>query len=286
MTFSIVARDGDAFGVAVASKFLAVGALVPWAQAGAGAIATQAAANISYGPRGLKLLSTGRSADEVVQLLTDPDPEREQRQLGVIDTHGNATSFTGGACIEWAGGTIGEGYAAQGNILTGAGVVTAMAEAYERTSGDLAARLLASLASGDAAGGDRRGRQSAALLVVSPGGGYGGTTDVVVDLRVDDNQDPADPVRELARLLDSHRVLFTKPSNDDLIPIDDGLAVEIEGALIATGYLEATASDVERTKALERFAGWHNLEERLVDGPKIDRYVLARLREIAAKATR
>lgn len=286
MTFSIVAREGDAFGVAVASKFLAVGALVPWAQAGAGAVATQAAANISYGPRGLELLAMGRSADEVVQLLTDPDPEREQRQLGVVDAHGNAVSFTGSACVEWAGGTIGEGYAVQGNILTGAGVVTAMADAYERTAGDLAARLIASLAAGDAAGGDRRGRQSAALLVVSPGGGYGGTTDVVVDLRVDDHQDPADPVRELARLLDSHRVLFTKPSDEDLIPIDDGLASEIESALIASGNLEPGASDVEHTRALERFAGWHNLEERLVDGPRIDRYVLARLRETAARATR
>ncbi len=280
MTFSIVARDGDSFGVAVASKFLAVGALVPWAHPHAGAIATQALANISYGPRGLSLLSAGRSADDVVRVLTDPDPEKEQRQLGVVDAQGNAETFTGRECIDWAGGTIGEGYAAQGNILKGPGVVTAMAEAFERTPGDLAARLVSALAAGDGAGGDRRGRQSAALMVVAPNGGYGGTTHVVADLRVADHKQP---VRELARLLDIHRVLFTKPTEDDLIPIAKALGKEIDAALTATGYLESTDG---RRKALERFAGWENLEERLVDGGRIDRHVLAALRDAAAKARR
>jgi uncharacterized Ntn-hydrolase superfamily protein len=280
VTFSIVARDGESFGVAVASKFLAVGALVPWAHPHAGAIATQALANISYGPRGLSLLSAGRSADEVVTLLTDPDPEKEQRQLGVVDTQGNAETFTGRECIDWAGGTIGEGYAVQGNILRGPGVVTAMAEAFERTPGDLAARLVSALAAGDGAGGDRRGRQSAALMVVSPNGGYGGTTDTVADLRVDDHKQP---VREFARLLDIHRILFTKPTDEDLVAINKTLGKEIDAALTATGYLERKG---DRRKALERFAGWENLEERIVDGDRIDRHVLAALRDAAAKARR
>jgi uncharacterized Ntn-hydrolase superfamily protein len=278
VTFSIVARDGDAFGVAVASKFLAVGALVPWAHPHAGAIATQALANISYGPRGLSLLSAGRSADEVVTVLTDPDPEKEQRQLGVVDAYGNAETFTGRECIDWAGGTIGEGYAVQGNILKGPGVVTAMAEAFERTQGDLASRLVSALAAGDRVGGDRRGRQSAALLVVAPNGGYGGTTDTVADLRVDDHKQP---VRELARLLDIHRVLFTKPREDDLVKVTKTLGREIDAALRATGYLEKNG---DRRKALERFAGWENLEERIVGGDRIDRHVLAALRDAAAKS--
>ena len=283
MTFSIVARDGDAFGVAVASKFLSAGALVPWARPGAGAIATQAYANISYGPRGLDLLSDGRSAERVVELLTGSDDEREQRQLGVVDAEGNAASFTGAECIDWAGGSIGEGYAAQGNILAGPAVVTAMAEAFESTAGDLAGRLLAALAAGDVAGGDRRGRQSAALLVVSPAGGYGGTTDVVADLRVDDHKDP---VRELARLLDIHRVLFTKPGPDDLLPLEGPLRDEVVSALVATGYAAAGAAENALAKALERFAGWENLEERLVGWGKIDRHVLAALRDGAARSRR
>lgn len=279
MTFSIVARDGEALGVAVASKFLAVGALVPWAKPGAGAIATQAYANISYGPQGLELLGVGRSADEVIDTLTGADGEREQRQLGVVDAAGNAASFTGSECISWAGGTIGEGYAVQGNILADASVVGSMAEAFERAEGDLAGRLVAALAAGDGVGGDRRGRQSAAVLVVSPSGGYGGTTDVVADLRVDDHKHP---VRELARLLEIHRMLFTKPTDEDLLPLTGALEKEVAAALIATGYLPKRSSAAEKRRALERFAGWENLEERIVDGPRIDRHVLAALRAAAA----
>jgi uncharacterized Ntn-hydrolase superfamily protein len=278
MTFSIVARDGDSFGVAVASKFLAVGALVPWARPGAGAVATQAYANISYGPQGLELLGLGRSAEEVVQILTGADAEREQRQLGVVDAAGNAASFTGSECITWAGGTIGEGYTVQGNILAGPSVVGSMAEAYERTKGDLAARLVAALGAGDGVGGDRRGRQSAALLVVSPNGGYGGTTDIVADLRVDDHKNP---MRELARLLEIHRMLFTKPSEEDLLPLKGALEKEVTAALVATGYVAKGASAEDRRKALERFAGWENLEERIVEGPRIDRHVLEALRAAA-----
>jgi uncharacterized Ntn-hydrolase superfamily protein len=208
---------------------------------------------------------------------------REQRQVGVVDAHGDAASFTGSECFDWAGGTIGEGYAAQGNILAGRGVIGAMAEAFERTEGDLATRLVASLAAGDAAGGDRRGRQSAGLLVVSPAGGYGGTSDVVADLRVDDHQDPA---RELARLLDIHRVLFTKPAEADLIAIDAELDAEISAALVATGYAKPEDSAEELRRALERFAGWENLEERIVAGPHIDRHVLAALRTSTTRASR
>jgi len=280
MTFSIVARDGDSFGVAVASKFLAVGALVPWARPGAGAVATQAYANISYGPQGLELLGLGRSAEEVVQILTGADADREQRQLGVVDAGGNAASFTGGECITWAGGTIGEGYAVQGNILAGPSVVGSMAEAYERTEGDLAARLVAALGAGDGVGGDRRGRQSAALLVVSPNGGYGGTTDIIADLRVDDHKNP---VRELARLLEIHRMLFTKPSEEDLLSLKGALEKEVTAALVATRYVTKRASAAERRKGLERFAGWENLEERIVEGPRIDRHVLEALREAARR---
>jgi uncharacterized Ntn-hydrolase superfamily protein len=280
MTFSIVARDGDALGVAVASKFLAVGALVPWAKPGAGAIATQAYANISYGPQGLELLEMGRSADQVVEILIGGDDEREQRQLGIVDAAGNAASFTGSECISWAGGSIGEGYAVQGNILADASVVGSMAEAFEKAGGDLAGRLVAALGAGDGVGGDRRGRQSAAVLVVSPSGGYGGTTDVVADLRVDDHKHP---VRELARLLEIHRMLFTKPTEDDLLPLKGALEREVTAALVANGYLEKRSSADERRKALERFAGWENLEERIVDGPRIDKHVLAALREAAMK---
>jgi uncharacterized Ntn-hydrolase superfamily protein len=275
VTFSIVARDGDSFGVAVASKFLASGALVTWARAGAGAIATQAHANVAFGPRGLELLADGRSAEEVVDLLTGPDADRQQRQLGIVDAQGNAASYTGSECIEWAGGSIGDGYAVQGNILAGPSVVGAMAEAFERTGGDLAARLASALAAGDGSGGDRRGRQSAAVLVVAPAGGYGSTTDVVVDLRVDDHRNP---VRELSRLLDLHRVIFSKPTKEDLVRVDAELAAEIAEALVALGHLEPQSGRKAQRAALERFAGWENLEERLVAGQRVDRHVLEALR--------
>ncbi|MCI0347612.1 MAG: DUF1028 domain-containing protein [Chloroflexi bacterium] len=194
-----------------------------------------------------------------------------------------AASFTGADCITWAGGAIGEGYAVQGNILAGPAVVGSMAEAFERTDGDLAARLLAALSAGDGVGGDRRGRQSAALLVVSPGGGYGGTTDVVADLRVDDH---TKPVRELARLLEIHRMLFTKPTEDDLLPLNGALEMEVWAALAAAGYLSKGAPAEERRRALERFAGWENLEERIVEGSRIDRHVLAALRAAASEKRR
>lgn len=200
-TFSIVARDpetGD-LGVAVQSRFFAVGAVVPWARAGVGAIATQSWANTSYGPRGLELLSAGADASSVVEALTGQDDGRPQRQVGIVGANGSTATFTGDACLPWAGGRTGADYAAQGNILAGPEVVDAMAAAFEAAAGDLPSRLLAALAAGQAAGGDARGRQSAALLVVREGGGYGGFNDRWVDLRVDDHPEP---IAELQRLLD------------------------------------------------------------------------------------
>ena len=200
-TFSIVAFDPDTgdLGVAVQSKFFGVGAVVPWARAGIGAVATQARANTTYGPRGLDLLSDGDSAEQVVAALTDADDGRSRRQLGVVDAAGNAATFTGDACLPWAGGQVGTHYAAQGNILAGPEVVEAMAATFEASKGDLATRLAAALAAGQAAGGDARGRQSAALLVVREAGGYGQLNDRYIDLRVEDH--PA-PIAELRRLLD------------------------------------------------------------------------------------
>lgn len=277
MTFSIVARDGDALGVAVASKFLAAGALVPWARAGAGALATQAYANLSYGPNGLALLSEGISAHDVIATLTGPDEMISQRQIGVVRADGDAATFTGNECMDWAGGRTGAGYAAQGNILTGPETIDAMCEAFESTAGDLAARLLAALTAGDHAGGDRRGRQAAGLIVVSPAGGYGGTTDVVVDLRVDDH---ADPCGELGRLLDLHRLYFDKPAPEDLIDLDAPLIAEIQRRLAALDEAvpESGTWDEATRRAMDRFAGWENLEERLVDGPRLDRHILDALR--------
>lgn len=281
MTFSIVAWDPDAapveWGVAVASKFLAVGAVVPWARAGAGAVATQALANIAYGPDGLDALAAGTSAADVVERLTGADDERAQRQLGVVDSRGGAATYTGTECFDWAGGRTGEGYACQGNILVGPEVVHRMGEAFESTSGDLAARLAAALRAGDEAGGDRRGRQSAALFVVRAGGGYGGGTDAAVDLRVDDH---AAPVGELERLLGIHRLLFPAPSDLDFLPIDDAVAGQLRDLLGAAGYDAGagTGYDDMLKKKLYEYVGTENLEERWSDEAKIERKVLDHLR--------
>lgn len=274
MTFSIVARsaDGTAFGVAVASKFLAVGAAVPAAAAGVGAIATQAYANLEYRPEGMAQLREGRSASLTLETLVAADDKRETRQVGIVDVAGAAATFTGSECNPWAGGVSGEGYAIQGNILTGPEVVAAMEDAWHATrAGDpLARRLLAVLAAGDSAGGDRRGRQSAAMLVVTPDGGYGGGSDVLVDLRVDDH---AAPVGELARLLDLHDLYFGKPDPDTLLDLSGELAIEVRRRLADLGHV-----DDDLDAALVGWAGIENYEERLVPG-RIDPLVLAKLRE-------
>lgn len=198
-TFSIVAYDPktDDLGVAVQSRFLAVGAVVPWAKAGVGAIATQAYANTSYGPEGLKLLESGLSVQETLDKLIQADDGRAHRQVGIIDAKGNAVAYTGAETNAWAGHYIGKNYAAQGNILAGEEVILSMGEAFEKTEGPLAEKLIAALEAGQAAGGDTRGQQSAALLVVRKNGGFGGFNDRYIDLRVDDH---AQPIEELKRI--------------------------------------------------------------------------------------
>jgi uncharacterized Ntn-hydrolase superfamily protein len=269
MTFSVVARDGTSYGVAVASKFLAVGAAVPAAWAGSGAIATQAWANLAYRPQGGSLLGAGRSAVETLAELTGADPSADQRQAGVVSGT-DAATFTGENCMTWAGGIADGDVAIQGNILAGPQVVDAMHAAWQDHAGDrLAERLLAVLTAGDAAGGDRRGRQSAALLVVSPGAGYNGD-DTEVDLRVDDH---ANPVPELARLLELHRLYFDAPDEASLLPLEGELAAEVQGLLEQTGH---RSEDVQA--ALEEWAGVENFEERMRPG-RIDPLVLQQLRQ-------
>jgi uncharacterized Ntn-hydrolase superfamily protein len=261
-----VACDLDAgqWGVAVQSKFLAVGSVVPWAEPEVGAVATQSYANPRYGPDGLALLRQGLSADDVVQRLTEADEGRDQRQLGVVDAAGRGATFTGAACHDWAGGRIGPGYAAQGNILVSGDTVDALAETFEATEGSLAQRLLASLAAAQAAGGDSRGQQSAALLVVERDGGYAGLSDILVDLRVDDHEVP---IEELRRLYDLHDHLFGTTPRDQWLPVDDELRAEIGERLARLGY-----------ERLEDWAGAANLEERVEGEDEIDPVVLDELR--------
>jgi uncharacterized Ntn-hydrolase superfamily protein len=234
MTFSIVARDratGD-LAVAVQSKFLAVGAVVPWARAGIGAIATQAFANVAYGPDGLDALAAGATAEEALERLVAGDDFRAERQVGIVDAAGRAASHTGPGCFRWAGGRVGDDFAAQGNILASAAVVDALAERFMAGGRPFPELLVECLAAADAAGGDRRGRQSAALLVVRDGGGYGGGNDRWIDLRVEDH---ADPIGELGRILALQRLYFDRPSAEDLVPIDPALASELRGLLASLG---------------------------------------------------
>jgi uncharacterized Ntn-hydrolase superfamily protein len=261
-----VACDLDAgqWGVAVQSKFLAVGSVVPWAEPGAGAVATQSYANPRYGPDGLALLRQGLSAEEVVKRLTEADEGRDQRQLGIVDAVGRGATFTGSGCHEWAGGRTGSGYAAQGNILVSGDTVDALAETFEATAGSLAERLLASLAAAQAAGGDSRGQQSAALLVVQRDGGYAGLSDVLVDLRVDDHEAP---IEELTRLHRLHEQLFGKTPRSEWLTVDAELRAEIQERLERLGY-----------ERLEDWAGAANLEERIDGEDQIDPVVLTELR--------
>ncbi|MCX6401173.1 MAG: DUF1028 domain-containing protein [Propionibacteriales bacterium] len=237
MTFSIVARsaDGESWGVAVASKFLAVGSAVPAAVAGVGAVATQADANVAYKGLALSHLDEGATASVALQRLIEEDEGRAQRQVGIVDLDGGAASHTGAECIPWAGSRTGEGWAIQGNCLAGPEVVEAMEEAWLESKADapLQDRLLAALAAGDAAGGDRRGRQSAAILVVRDEAGYGGLDDVAVDLRVDDHEAPID---ELARLLDLHELYLTASTEDEKVDVDDALRAELEAFAAGAGH--------------------------------------------------
>ena len=281
-TFSIVAYDPVAqeWGVAVQSKFLAVGAAVPWAQAGAGAVATQAEANTAYGPEGLAMLAQGLSAQETLDRLVIADAERDHRQAGMVDALGRAATYTGKACMDWAGGVSGPGYACQGNILVGPDTVQAMAQSFEHSQGELADRLAAALASGQKAGGDRRGQQSAAVLVVRARGGYGGHNDRYIDLRVDD--DPQ-PIRKLKRLLELHHLYFGRTQPEDWLKIEGKLCRELQRMLKRSGHyigqLTGQYDDATRI-ALRTLVGIENLEERCrQDEAMIDRVVVEILRK-------
>jgi uncharacterized Ntn-hydrolase superfamily protein len=272
-TYSIAACDLDAgqWGVATQSKFLAVGSVVPWAEPRVGAIATQAYANPRYGSEGLGLLREGLSAEEVVQRLTAADEGRDQRQLGVVDREGRSASFTGAECLDWAGGRTGPCYAAQGNILVSAATVDAIAETFESSTGTLAERLLDCLDAAQAAGGDRRGQQSAALLVVEQDGGYAKLSDTIVELRVEDHELPLEELRRLYRL---HEALFGETPRDEWLTVDDALANELRQRLAKLGY------DGELEDALNKWAGNANLEERVDGVAEIDPIVLEELREL------
>ena len=279
-TFSLVALDpttGD-LGVAVESKFLAVGAIVPFAQAGVGAVATQAWANTAYGPRALRMLRRGQTPRQTGAQLVATDNRAAQRQFGIVDAHGRAFSYTGKECYDWAGSCTGKNFAAQGNILAGATVVDALAETFTHSRGDLAERLVAALAAGQSAGGDKRGQESAALLVVRKKGGYGGFNDRYIDLRVDDHPKPID---ELKRLLDLHHLYLGKTNPADIMPIDSNIARELQTLMQARGYYDSTLNgtwDAATQTAFREFAGIENLEERLLNGAFIDRVVLNFLR--------
>jgi uncharacterized Ntn-hydrolase superfamily protein len=265
-TFSIVAYDPieSAWGIAVASKFLAVGAVVPWARAQAGAVATQSYANTSYGPKGLNLMQQGLSAEETLQALLAEDAQREQRQVGLVDAKGGTATFTGSECYDWAGGITGEHFAIQGNILTGEKVVYAMAERFTEASEPFHWRLVHALLAGDRAGGDRRGRQSAAIYIVKPEGGYGGFNDRWIDYRVDDHPDP---VKRLEDLLELRDLYFEESPPSERVELIGENLREMQKILKAQGYYQAeiredSQYDLDTRQALRAFIGNENFEER------------------------
>jgi uncharacterized Ntn-hydrolase superfamily protein len=263
-TFSIVGHDpaSKEWGIAVQSKFLAVGAVVPWAQAGVGAVATQSYANTSFGPGGLDLMARGLSAQDALDQLIAGDDGRARRQVGMVDAEGSAATFTGDDCHAWAGGFTGTHYAVQGNILVSGATVEAMAKSFEEAQGDLSDRLIAALAAGQDAGGDSRGQQSASVLVVRPGGGYAGHNDRYMDLRVDD--DPA-PIARLQAIVDLHHLFFKPPVPGEMVAIEGELAREVQQILRWAGYYDGSLTgryDTPTRQALRSLVGNENLEER------------------------
>ncbi len=263
-TFSIVACDPEdgTCGVAVQSKFIAVGAVVPWAEAKVGAVATQASSNPAWGPEGITLLKQGLRAKEVVRQLVAADPGRDERQLGVVDARGEAAAYTGPKCMDWAGQAVGDGYACQGNILFGPAVVKSMARAYETTAGDIADRLLAALFAGQREGGDRRGQQSAALLVSKKSAGYG-ASDRWVDVRVDDHPSPIEELRRVFRLYDL--TLLNRENPKTLIPIQGETALALQHDLSILGYYTGRLNgnwDAPSRASFARFVGEHNFENK------------------------
>ena len=295
-TYSIVAYDsvtGD-LGIAVQSKFPNVGGLVPWAKAGIGAVATQSLSNTDYGEQGLELLARGATAPEAMRIIMGSDTRPSQRQVGMVDAHGNAASWTGDSTFDWAGGTtggqavrrlagkgeliVGRGYAAQANIMVSDATVRNMADTFERAKGSLADRLLAALVAGQAGGGDKRGMQSAALLVVRAGAGYLGATDRYIDIRV---YDAPDPIKELQRLYELHKLYFFTTDSADLMPITPALQKELEALLIERKWLDAPQASVNQTflTALANFMYWENYDVRVRMDGKIDRVALDDIRK-------
>lgn len=287
-TFSIVAYDADTatWGVAVQSRFISVGSVVPFAEAGAGAVATQALANVAYGPDGLALLRQGLSASDVVRRLTEADPGRDERQLGVVDAKGGAAAFTGPKCMDWAGHEVGHGFACQGNILFGPNVVRAMARTYESTGGDILDRLLAALAAGQREGGDRRGMQSAALYVVRKGGGYRGGNDRWVDLRVDEHPSPIEELRRIFQIYDMTMLSREDPAS--LLVIEGDVAKGLQHDLGVLGYYTGRFTgnwDAVSQAAFSRFLGEHNFENKARDDGKVWPSIVNYLRERAQAET-
>lgn len=279
-TFSIVGYDpkNGEWGVAVQSKFLGVGALVPWAKAGAGAIATQSWCNTSYGPKGLELLEKGLSAEEVMQELLKDDEGRDYRQVGIVDSKGGSATFSGKLCFDWAGGIKGQNFACQGNILVSRETVQALADTFNNTEGDLADRLVAALDAAQAAGGDSRGKQSAALLVVKEKGGYGGFNDRYVDLRVDDHPEP---IKELERLLKLYKLYFYKTKEGNIVKLEGQTLLEIKQMLKKTGNYDGEINDTyddSFKEWLKKFYLTENFDERIREDRYIDREVLEFLR--------
>ena len=265
-------------GIAVASKFLAVGAPVPYAEAGVGAVATQSYANTSYGPRALAALKAGMTLEAIHESFKARDPDHALRQYGLVDSSGHSLSFTGSDCFPWAGGISRDNLAIQGNLLAGEAVVLEMLRVFEASTAALPEKLLSALQAGDAAGGDKRGRQSAALVVVREAGGYGGFDDRYIDLRVDDH---ADPVVELRRLLELRHLYFEKPRTENILPIEGAVAERLVNILQRSGFLEGLNSwGPDAEKALRDLAGFENLEDRMLEVGQVDRVVLEHLEHL------
>lgn len=280
MTFSIVALDPDNgdLGVAVQSKFPNVGAVIPFARVGVGAVATQCFSNTAYATRGFALLENGATPQQTLDILLQNDSNRDYRQVGIVDVRGRAANFTGAGCFNWAGGVTEKNFAVQGNVLTGQAVVEEMARAFRETSGPLAERLMAALNAGQAAGGDRRGQQSAALLVVRKDGGYGANNDRYVDISVCDHPTP---IQELERIYRLYRLTFFRSDPENLIPIDTAIAGELQQILRSRGFYQGAVDgifDAASNRALQDFMGWENYDERIRDDDLIDREVLQDIR--------
>ncbi|PLR78230.1 fimbrial assembly protein FimA [Bacillus sp. V3-13] len=274
MTFSIVGYDPEEkeWGIAVQSKFLAVGAVVPWAKAGVGAVATQAYANTAYGPKALSLMEQGMSAEETLKKMTEEDPDRELRQVGLIDANGNPATFTGDGCYKWAGGITGRHFTVQGNILVDQRTVQEMAIIFTKTKGSLAEKLLAALQAGQQAGGDSRGQQSAALLVVKEQEGYGRFNDRYIDLRVDDH---SEPIKELIRIYQLHQLYFAPSRPDKIVPIDGEVRTAVEQELTRHGYVQSNPLvDEDLFSALTKYIRTENFEAREQEQGHIDLDVL------------